>query len=299
MKTIYYPLLALLLVMGCGDDSHPVEAPSDVESVRAEPVVGGAVIRWDMQDEEDFLYLKVSYEKYPGRSDTSKTVEIKASRYADSLLVEGLLNKYEYAFEVQPFNETPDDQAAGNVLMTDPVQPLRRGRDTVYYASELTPITGITQDMLSSHTHHEPAGPESNLFDDDIGTIWHSDWASGVLPLPHWIEIRFDEPTTVGAITYVLRQTSDTRGFPTQFGLDMSADGEEWVRRWTSEEDLPYDNPAEEKTLTFDKNYTARYLRIMLLQNAGRTDWLHLAELDLYAMKMEVVDQEEIAEANY
>lgn len=299
MKRLSYLLLSVFIFVGCQDGSNPLNVPSNVSSITARPDTGAAVVSWDMPADSSYLYLNVSYDKYPNDPDTSEIITTKVSKYTDSVLVEGLLNKYEYTFTVQPFNDNGEQKVGGEKLESNSVSPIRRPVKKVYYPDSLTKIEGITGDMMDSYTHHEPAGPESNLIDGDINTIWHSDWSTGVEPLPHWIEYTFDQEVTVGAIKYFLRQTSDTRGFPTQFALATSEDSTNWKQQWTSEEDLPYNPITEEKTLAFDKNYTSKHLRIMFLENAGGTPWVHMAELYLYKMKVEEIDLEERAEANY
>src|SRR5699024_7927736 len=204
MKNLYY-LLAVLLFVGCKSDDSPLNAPSNVSGVTARADTGAVVLSWDLPADSSFLYLDISYDKYPNSPDTSKIIHTKASRHADSLVVDGLLHKYEYAFKIQPFNANPNDTVGGEVLTTERVQPISRPIEMVYYPDELTKIEGITADMIDTYTQESSEGPKENLLDGDINTYWHSAWSSGVEPLPHWIEFNFSDKVSVGAFTYTLR----------------------------------------------------------------------------------------------
>jgi len=298
MKNLYY-LLAILLFVGCKSDDSPLSAPSGVSNVSARADTGAVVLSWDLPADSSFLYLDISYDKYPNSPDTSKIIHTKASRHADSLVIDGLLHKYEYAFKIQPFNANPDDAVGGEVLTTDKVKPIKRPVEMVYYPDELTKIEGITADMIDTYTQEPSEGPKENLLDGDINTYWHSAWSSGVAPLPHWVEFAFQQEKSVGAFKYNLRQTPDTRGFPTQFALDISKDGNEWKRVWESDSDLPHSPVDKEFTLDAGKNYNSKHFRVIILTNAGGTSFTHLSELSLYTMKVQATDLEEQAEQNY
>jgi len=91
MRKITYisSLLILLFYYGCKeqgrldhiDDSAPAPAPVTVKEVNNTP--GGAVIRYTIPNDDNLLGVKVVYTRH------GEMVEAKASRYTDSLIVEG------------------------------------------------------------------------------------------------------------------------------------------------------------------------------------------------------------------
>jgi len=297
MRNLFY-LLFVLLFISCSDNT-PLEAPSDIAKLTAKPDTGSVVLTWDMPSDSSYLYIDVSYDKYPNSADTSEIIHKRASRYADSLVIDGLLHKYEYTFKVQPFNDNGDDKVGGNTIESEKVKPIRRPVKREYIEDDLTQIEGITPDMIDTHTQEPSEGPKENLLDDDINTYWHSAWSSGVEPLPHWVQFNFKEEQEVVTIKYTLRQTSDPSGFPTQFGLAVSQDGQDWERIWESEEELPYDPGDAVFTINLDKNHKAQYFRVLILKNQGGTNFVHLSTLKLFTMGLDKIDLEKKAEENY
>lgn len=292
MKRLFIGAL-VLLTMSCKEENITLEDPSNVSQVMAEPIVGGAIVRWDLPTDSNFLYLEVSYLK------KDQLVTTKVSKYTDSVVIEGLLNKLDYTFNVQAFNANEDAAVGGEALTTNSVKPIRRPIQTKYFEDDLTKIEGITDDMVETFTQESSEGPKVNLFDGDVGTFWHSAWSSGVAPLPHWIVVHFPEEKEVGAVKYFFRQNASTNGRPSQLGLETSEDGVNWERQWTSDAGMPVTPTESERTLTFDKNYKAKHFRLMILETSGNTTYAHLGELSFFSMRAELTDMEELAEENY
>lgn len=290
-------LLVIALVLfslGCKKDTLTLNNPSDVSDVRAEAVIGGAIVRWKLPTDSNFLYLEVSYKK------NDKVIVTKVSKYTDSLLVEGLLNKLDYTFDVQAFNANHDGEVAGGLLTTNSVKPIIRPVETKYFPNDLTKIEGITVDMVETYTQESSEGPKGNLFDGNINSYWHSSWSANVAPLPHWIIVNFPEETTIGAMKYYFRQNNnDEGGRPSQFALETSEDGTTWKREWTSKDGLAVTPANAEKSLDFDKNFTSKHFRLLILKNPGNKTYTHLGELAFYTMRSELTDMEKLAEENY
>lgn len=292
MKNLIYTTLIALVLMGCdSSDDVSVAAPTDVTSVNAEPRLGGALVQWQIPADGDYTYVQISYLK------NGKQVVEKASKYTDTLLVKGLINKEEFTFDVKAVNDIPGAKAEGKSLTTNAVRPIKRSPDITYFPENLEKLA-VTADMLDTYTQESSEGPKTNLVDGDPNTYWHSAWSSGVAPLPHWIEVNFAEPTDFGGIKYWFRNNGDTKGRPTQIGLETSEDGETWTRVWTSNENLPVTDRTIEYTLAFDKNYNATNFRVMILKNGSGT-YAHLGELSFYKMESRIVDKEKEAEDIY
>jgi|26BtaG_2_1085354.scaffolds.fasta_scaffold01302_3 hypothetical protein len=291
MKNLLYTTLIALVLIGCSNSDDSLEAPSDVTSVNAESRIGGALVKWSIPADAKYTYLAIKYLK------NGKQVVEKASKYTDTLLVKGLINKEEFSFDIQSVNETPSMMTTGNLLTSNTVRPIRRAPDITYYPDELEKLL-VTNDMIDTYTQETSEGPKSNLLDGDPSTYWHSAWSSGVAPLPHWIQINFDEPTDLGAIKYWFRNNSDTRGRPTQWGLETSEDGVTWERVWESNANLPITDNTVEHSVGFDKNYTATHFRVMILANASG-NFAHLGEISFYKMAARIVDKEAEAEEIY
>lgn len=273
-----------------------MSAPSDIANVEAEPRVGGALITWDLPADSSFLYLDIAFEKYPDDSGSGEIIRRQASRYTDSLLVDGLLNKYEYTFSVQPFNAKPGKEIGGERWRTNTVKPIRRPVEIVQRYEE---IKNITSDMIDTHTQEQSEGPKESLIDGNINTFWHSAWSSGVAPLPHWVQFNFNESMKVGAFSYTLRQGANASNHPNRFALEISRDGSSWEEVWRSEADLPITPADNEFRMEFDNNFEAPHFRVVILETPAMGSFTYLSTLKLYEMFEEVTDFEEIAEENY
>jgi hypothetical protein len=291
MKNLLYTTVVALLIAGCSSSDGALEAPTDISNVSTLTRVGGALVQWNIPTDSSFTYLEIKYLK------NGKQVVEKASKYTDTLLVEGLINKEEFSFEIQAVNETIGKKTLGNSFITNVVRPIRRSPDITYYPEELNKLS-VTNNMIDTFTQENSEGPKTNLVDGDPNTFWHSAWSSGVAPLPHWVEVNFDAQTELGAIKYWFRNHGDTRGRPTQWGLETSEDGVTWDRVWESKENLPISDRTVEHTLPFDKNYTAKHFRVLILKNGSGT-YAHLGEISFHNMNSRIVDKELEAEEIY
>jgi len=287
MKFFNVILLAIaLMAVSCKKDDVDINTPSSVEGVTVEPVVGGALVKWTLPADSNFLYVQVSYQK------NGKTYLSKSSKYVDSIVIDGLLNKHSYDFEVQTVNEVEGGQKTSEVTVVNGITPIRRPVEVTYFSNQLTKIEGVTADMLDTYTQETTEGPKESLIDGNLNSYWHSAWSSNTAPLPHWIQYSAGEKIKMGAIKYNFRQSASEAGRPTQFGLGISEDGSTWERVWTSKSGLPVTPVATEQVLPFDANYESAYFRVMITSTSGNTTYAHLSEISFYTMKEDLVDKE-------
>ncbi|MEJ5960937.1 DUF4959 domain-containing protein [Pedobacter immunditicola] len=293
MKKIFCLLFIGMALSACKKEENQISMPSDISNVSVEPRVGGAVVKWTLPQDSNFLYAEVRYTK------KGEIVKTNVSKYTDSLLVTGLLNKLDYTFEIQTFNKDLTRIEGGTVLTTSAVKPIRRSIQTVYLPLQLTKLA-VTNAMIQTYTQESTEGHKENLVDENKSTYWHSAWSAGVQPLPHWITITYKDITSMGAIKYYFRQNASANGRPTQFALDKSNDGITWTRVWTSSPNLSTSTAvANEITLPFDKNYQAKYFKLLVLATQGNTTYVTLGDMSFHTMGEELTDLEEIEENNY
>ena len=295
MKRFFYTCMAMVALTGCSkDDDQTLSIPSDVSNLTAKPIVGGAVIKWSLPTDSGFNYVEVSYEK------KGEIIRVPVSKYTDSLKVEGLLNKLDYTFKVRTVNLNSSSKVYGpGELVSNPVKPIRRPEKIVYFSDRLTPVTGITADMLDTYTQETTEGPKVNLVDGNKSTYWHSAWSSNVASLPHWITLKSETAKKIGAVKYFFRQSTNANGRPTQFALEISDNGTAWNRVWTSREGLSIEPMADEKVIDFGANYESKFHRLMILKANGTTTYAHLGEIAYFTMHEEITDAELLAESNY
>jgi hypothetical protein len=298
MKKLYYLLLIPLIIIGCNESA--LQEPSNISNVSAKADTGAVTVYWNIPPDSNLTYVKVWTKKYPNNPDSDQVISTKASIYADSARINKLLNKYEYTFKVQPFNNSSDHikGKGGKVFTTNAVKPVRRPIKTVINDAFAKKIS-VDPSMTSSPTVDLSNDNTTFLFDDDISTFWQMDWTIGKPP-PYKITINFKKPTAVGALKYTFRQNGDFRGVPDQLGIAISKDGQNWNMVWESETGLPTDPTDGVHKLHFDKNYTSKHFRVLILKiHTPGSNFADLAGLSLYKMSIEKVDEEKKAEQNY
>jgi len=123
----------------------------------------------------------------------------------------------------------------------------------------------LTADMIKVFTQSASEGPKENVVDGDLNTYWHSDYAGGAAPLPHYIEITFDEAKNIGGFEFATRDKWARGNNPAQFDVQTSSDGTTYTTVWTSERlDNVLLNP-ELNSVSLDKNYSSKYFRVRII----------------------------------
>jgi len=291
-------LFALLfLAIACKKEEIKMTKPPQLVSVEAEPRIGGALLKWEFPADNNYLYGQITYKKV-GSKDPDKIYKINISPFADTIRIDGLINKYDYVFNVQLFNQDKNTSIAGDIITSNSIKPIVRPSEVTYFPNELTKIQ-VTDNMVETYTQESSEGPKKNLFDGDKNTYWHTAWSANTAPLPHWIQLNFPQEEEIGVIKYFFRQNnSDEAGRPKQWGIEISSDGKQWTRVFTSKDNLPTSNVAEEQSLAFDKNYKSKFFRLMILKNGGKS-YTHLGEMNVYRMRSSIIDKEKEAEDSY
>lgn len=143
-------------------------------------------------------------------------------------------------------------------------------------------IIPLTDDMIETYTQESSEGPKANLVDGSTSTYWHSAWSSGVAPLPHWIQINFDQSEEIGGFNYTFRQPSGINDRPNHFDVQVSEDGSVWNTVWESKAELPVEPVDQMQTLVFDQNYRSQYFRIRILDTFASGSWTHMSTLEVF-----------------
>ena len=124
-------------------------------------------------------------------------------------------------------------------------------------------------------------GGVTMIINDDYGTgkFWHSQWANGNAPLPHWVVIDMVEPKTITKIdTYRRHNTKTVRYY---VGNDLVID----LDSWTLIAEGMYGNNDWENnrllTLEASVSATGRYL-MLLLPDSYSEPHIAISEIDVY-----------------
>lgn len=142
MKKLYILFLCSTLAAGmisCGEDGlrTPLEknsqAPDPVTNVHVENLPGKARISYTVPVQQDLLYVKAVYKLATGRA-----MEVKASYYENSLLVEGFADEGEHEVTLYAVNRS--EKASAPVPVT--IRPLEAPIWEVYRSMEVGPAFG-------------------------------------------------------------------------------------------------------------------------------------------------------------
>lgn len=290
MKKLLFLFFVGLALASCKKDANQIKAPSTVSNLSVIPIVGGALVSWTVPADSNYTYLEVSYMK------NGKKVTTNVSKYTNSVEITGLLNKFDYTFEIKPVNNDGKTISAGSALTTSSVKPIRRPIATAYSK------VAVTDPMIDTYTQEANEGPKKNLVDGVISSanFWHTAYSTGVQPLPHWITATLPNTTDLARFGYVFRQSTTINGRPNQIALETSPNGTTWTRVWTSDPGLSVGAAAvitTENIVTFDKPYNSKYFRVMFLSTQGNTTYVTLSEVSFY--KAELTDLELEAEKTY
>jgi len=123
MKKIFVFFLSLLALASCSEDlggridQHaviPVPGPVSVKSVRS--IAGGAVIKVTIPDDENLKGIVAEFDR------NGQTVNVKISRYVDSLTVEGFSDTNPHTVRLYSFNVN-EERSAGVDVTVNPLTP--------------------------------------------------------------------------------------------------------------------------------------------------------------------------------
>jgi len=285
MKRIIMIFFVATCLFACKkEEKQSVNKPSDVSNLTVVPTVGGVTVKWDLPTDKNLLYVEVRYMK------KGQLIIENISSFTNFVEITGLLNKFEYEFEVQAFNVSKDDKVGGAILKSAKVKPIKRGINITYNKINVTPS------MATCFLQEPSEGPLANLFDNNLSTYFHSAYSVASVG-PHYVTVTFPEETTLGQVKFFNRQGrgTNTDGRPTSISLSTSADGTNWSTAWTSGT-LPTP-PDVEVSSTFDKPYTSKRFRVSFLATARSSVYVALAEMSFY--KADLTDLEVQAEQSY
>lgn len=267
--TFYLSLyFCVVLCFSCSKDEFG-DYDSKVMNLTAEPREGAIKLTWDIPQDSDFLFVEIAY--YNIRQ--KKNYVVNKSRYADSLIVDGLLARDgEYTFRLTAVN-------AGGQLSSLPIEvsaaclPVK----PTYTTSDKE----LDVDIVHYETNaQEPSeGPLDNLFDGDYATFFHTPW-SFTAPWPQWVEIEVSNPVN-GAKFYTINRNNDGSGRPGYVEILASNDRETWKKlyEFSGIDDIPDErNGRYDSPLIYDLDEHYKYFRYNVIEGNQKNFW-NMAEM--------------------
>jgi hypothetical protein len=156
---------------------------------------------------------------------------------------------------------------------TDPTPATRT--ITVRSGSGLLPQSGWTLKYADSQELAGENGAAVNAFDNNSGTIWHTQWVGASPSHPHEIQINLGAVYEIDGFRYLPRQDGSANGRIAQYEFYVSSDGTNWG---TAAATGVFASTAGEKEVTFTPR-TGRYIRLRALSEVNGNPWTSAAEI--------------------
>jgi hypothetical protein len=137
-KSIYIVWLFALCMTGCMEEKRleiviNTEPPKPVTDVQVVNIPGGAILKYQLPDDEDLLYVKAAYSYKEGHQ-----AEARSSLYCDSIKIEGFGTEDERTVELRAVDRSNNE----SVPVTVTIQPLESPVNTIGRTLELMPDFG-------------------------------------------------------------------------------------------------------------------------------------------------------------
>lgn len=259
-------------------------ADFDVSTVRSEALPGQIQLTWDAP-KGDFAYMQIRYYDPLQKKDMYKLV----SKGTTEMLIENTRARFgAYTFYMQTFNAAHQGGQVKEVNATS-------GPAEMTYTEKGRTKVNLVASQLSTNAQEPTEGPIANLLDGKSNTFFHTRWSSPQVPLPHYIQINFNEEHENFAVYYQNRtdNTWTTSGRPTVVELQISTD----AQNWETVEALSGLPTAHSTTYTTDfimsgKKY--KHFRFLVTGTSGSTSYFNIAEFMFYDVSVEIYDPETV-----
>ena len=119
--------------------------------------------------------------------------------------------------------------------------------------------------------------PATNVFDGNVGTIWHTEWVAELPLPPHEIQIDLGDSYAIDGFRYLPRQDGSENGWIGQYEFYVSADGSDWG--------VPvaagvFSADALEKEVVFEPK-TGRFISLVALTEVNGGPWTSMAGINV------------------
>lgn len=286
LKYIMAALALACVGAGCDDKLETFETqgytgtPAAVGEMTSEALPGQIRLTWSVPEGAEFAYMKIWYED-PLKKETVYKI---ASESTVELTIDDTRARFgEYEIFYQTFNINDE----GGEIKS--IKAVSGGAPATYTLKKYA----LAAEMLSTNAQEPTEGPIANLVDGNTGSFFHTRWSSPQIPLPHYIQIDFNEEHQSFVVNYVNRtdNTWTTDGRPTKVELQTSNDGEVW-ETITTLTDFPIGAGSEYTSdyVISDKTFT--HFRFNVIETSGNTSYFNLGEFSF--SDLEIYDPETV-----
>lgn len=123
--------------------------------------------------------------------------------------------------------------------------------------------------MLSSNAVEPKEGALANLIDGNYATYFHSDWSTGDVKEPHYLQVSLDKAVQQFTLFFERRNTNNNNR-PTKIAIYGSNDETTWTKAWILAADLPTaKNDSTYTSPTIDLGTAYKYIRFVVLNTSN------------------------------
>lgn len=198
MKNVFVcTLLAgIMTFAACSDEDtlYPAPTPLSQASVTTESRPGAIMFRWDIPKDTNYYYVGVTYQ-IPGQETGYRRL---ASIYTDSLLIDGLLQRYgQLDFTFQTFSR--DGQANTGFIVSAQADAAEK---TITLTGEKVGVT-LTADHVFTDDW-DGSNPVDYMLDNNVSTAFVSNWINPG-PMPRYVVMDLQRAVQAFTFSYTTR----------------------------------------------------------------------------------------------
>lgn len=112
------------------------------------------------------------------------------------------------------------------------------------------------------------------ILDNNVSTIWHTQWDGGTPPLPHWVSVDMQSAKLISGLSFVNRQGA-SNGIPKNIKVQVSTDG----TTWTDAGNYVLVQGNAKQFIYFPTPMSARYFKVTATSSYGDTPYIFMAEM--------------------
>ncbi|MBQ7635382.1 MAG: DUF4981 domain-containing protein [Bacteroidaceae bacterium] len=151
--------------------------------------------------------------------------------------------------------------------------------DPRYKITEQFPrIETVPLRVLSTSSYEPWGGEAENLVDDDLGTIWHTQYGVTLAKYPHTVDFDANTAVTMKGIAYTARQDGPN-GRVKDFTISVSTDGVNWQEVYRGQ----FSDTTGQQRAMFQSPVRARYVRFTALSELRGQEFASGADFRLIA----------------
>jgi len=134
-------------------------------------------------------------------------------------------------------------------------------------------------DAKIAHVDSQQEGYEgSKAIDNDVTTLWHTQWTPEKQPYPHEIQIDLKKTVELGGIGYLPRQDGNPNGWIKEYAVYVSDERNNWGKPVAQG---VFEKNASAKSIYFNEVASGQYIRFVAMNGFGQDVFTSVAELKL------------------